>query len=81
MIGEDDLEDGALRMLEVGNRLILPEYTHIRFILTAEDVKHSFAVPALAIKCNARNKQINITPRNLFKHYSCSTSPIKLNPN
>ena len=53
MIGEDDLEDGALRMLEVDNRLILPEYTHIRFILTAADVIHSFAVPALAIKCDA----------------------------
>lgn len=37
MIGEDDLEDGALRMLEVDNRVILPEYTHIRFILSAAD--------------------------------------------
>jgi len=37
MVPEEDLEDGALRMLEVDNRLILPEHTHIRFILTAAD--------------------------------------------
>jgi len=59
MIGEDDLEDGALRMLEVDNRLILPEYTHIRFILTAADVIHSFAVPALALKCDAYPGRLN----------------------
>jgi len=59
MIGEDDLEDGALRMLEVDNRVILPEYTHIRFILTAADVIHSFAVPALALKCDAYPGRLN----------------------
>ena len=37
LIPEEDLEDGALRMLEVDNRVIVPELTHIRFILTAAD--------------------------------------------
>lgn len=37
MIPEEDLEDGGLRMLEVDNRVILPELTHIRFIITAAD--------------------------------------------
>jgi len=53
MIPEEDLEDGGLRMLEVDNRVILPELTHVRFIITSADVIHSFASPALAIKCDA----------------------------
>jgi len=59
MIPEEDLEDGALRMLEVDNRVILPEFTHVRFILTAADVIHSFAVPSLAIKCDAYPGRLN----------------------
>ncbi|PQE22338.1 cytochrome c oxidase subunit 2 (mitochondrion) protein [Rutstroemia sp. NJR-2017a BBW] len=39
-IPESDLEDGGLRMLEVDNRVILPELTHVRFIVTAADVIH-----------------------------------------
>lgn len=38
LIPESDLEDGALRMLEVDNRLIIPELTHVRFIVTGADV-------------------------------------------
>jgi len=53
MVGEDDLENGSLRMLEVDNRLVLPELTHIRIIVTAADVIHSLAVPSLGIKCDA----------------------------
>jgi Cytochrome C oxidase subunit II, periplasmic domain len=37
LVPEEDLQDGALRMLEVDNRVIVPELTHIRFILTAAD--------------------------------------------
>lgn len=43
MIPEEDLEDGGLRMLEVDNRVILPELTHVRLVITASDVIHSFA--------------------------------------
>ena len=53
LVPESDLEDGALRMLEVDNRVILPELTHVRFIVTAADVIHSYACPALGIKCDA----------------------------
>jgi ubiquinol-cytochrome c reductase cytochrome b subunit len=59
LVPESDLEDGALRMLEVDNRLILPELTHVRFIVTAADVIHSFACPALAIKCDAYPGRLN----------------------
>ena len=38
LVPESDLQDGALRMLEVDNRLIIPELTHVRFIVTGADV-------------------------------------------
>ena len=50
---ESDLDDGALRMLEVDNRLIIPKLTHVRFIVAGADVIHSLACPALGIKCDA----------------------------
>jgi len=59
LIPEADLEEGSLRMLEVDNRVIVPELTHVRFIITAGDVIHSFAIPALAIKCDAYPGRLN----------------------
>jgi heme/copper-type cytochrome/quinol oxidase subunit 2 len=58
-VPESDLDAGALRMLEVDNRVILPELTHTRFMVTAADVIHSFAVPALSIKCDAYPGRLN----------------------
>ena len=59
VIPESDLEEGGLRMLEVDNKVILPELTHIRFVVTAADVIHSFASPALGIKCDAYPGRLN----------------------
>ena len=59
LIPESDLEDGALRMLEVDNRVIIPELTHVRFIVTGADVIHSFACPSLGIKCDAYPGRLN----------------------
>ena len=59
LVPESDLEQGTLRMLEVDNRVIVPELTHIRFIITAADVIHSFACPALGIKCDAYPGRLN----------------------
>jgi heme/copper-type cytochrome/quinol oxidase subunit 2 len=53
MINESELEKGKLRMLEVDNRVILPELTHTRFNISSTDVIHSVACPALGIKCDA----------------------------
>lgn len=61
MIAEDDLELGQLRLLEVDNRVVLPVQTHIRIIITAADVLHSWAVPALGIKCDAVPGRLNQT--------------------
>jgi cytochrome c oxidase subunit 2 len=59
LVPESDLEEGGLRMLEVDNRVILPELTHVRFVVTAADVIHSFACPALGIKCDAYPGRVN----------------------
>jgi len=59
LVPSSDLEKGGLRMLEVDNRVIVPEITHTRFILTAADVIHSFAIPALGIKCDAYPGRLN----------------------
>ena len=43
-----DLEDsGGLRMLEVDNRVIVPELTHIRFVITSGDVIHKSKIGLL----------------------------------
>lgn len=59
IVPESDLEKGNLRMLEVDNKVILPEFTHVRFIVTAADVIHSYAVPSLGIKCDAYPGRLN----------------------
>jgi heme/copper-type cytochrome/quinol oxidase subunit 2 len=41
MIPEDELEFGELRLLEVDNRIVLPQNTHVRILVTAADVLHS----------------------------------------
>jgi heme/copper-type cytochrome/quinol oxidase subunit 2 len=41
MIAEDDLEEGQLRLLEVDNPIYLPVGTHVRLLVTSEDVLHS----------------------------------------
>jgi cytochrome c oxidase subunit 2 len=46
-------------MLEVDNRVIVPEETHIRFVITSGDVIHSFAMPSLGIKCDAYPGRLN----------------------
>jgi cytochrome c oxidase subunit 2 len=61
MIPADDLELGQLRMLEVDNRVILPVNTHIRILVTAADVLHSWAVPSLGVKMDACPGRLNQT--------------------
>ena len=53
LIGTDDLTIGAFRLLEVDNRVILPINTHIRLLVSAADVLHSWAVPSFGVKVDA----------------------------
>jgi len=53
MVASNDLTLGAFRLLEVDNRVVLPVKTHIRLLITAADVLHSWAVPSFGIKVDA----------------------------
>jgi len=59
LVPESDLEEGGLRMLEVDNRVILPEFTSVRLIITSGDVIHSFSCNSLGIKCDAYPGRLN----------------------
>ena len=61
MIPEDELELGELRLLEVDNRIVLPVNTHIRVLVTAADVLHSWAAPSLGVKMDACPGRLNQT--------------------
>ena len=58
-----ELPRGGVRLLEVDKVLLLPVRTNIRLIITAADVIHSWAVPALGVKmdaCPGRLNQVNL---------------------
>lgn len=61
MIAEEDLTVGAFRLLEVDHRVVLPVNTHIRVLVTAADVLHSWAVPAFGVKKDAVPGRLNET--------------------
>nr|ATY40854.1 cytochrome c oxidase subunit II [Colponema vietnamica] len=53
-------EDRLLRTVGThSDSLILPVRTHIRFLITSEDVIHSWAIPSLGIKMDAIPGRIN----------------------
>nr|YP_009144596.1 cytochrome c oxidase subunit II [Uta stansburiana]AKJ76840.1 cytochrome c oxidase subunit II [Uta stansburiana] len=56
-----DLDQGMFRLLEVDNRMIVPMESPIRMLISAEDVLHSWAVPALGIKTDAIPGRLNQT--------------------
>ena len=56
---EDLTEYSPLRLLEVDMPLVLPHSVNVKLIITAKDVLHSFAVPALGIKMDAVPGRLN----------------------
>jgi len=46
MVPTSELVKGQFRLLEVDNAIVLPVNTHIRVIVTATDVLHSWAIPS-----------------------------------
>jgi len=61
MVAEDDLTEGAFRLLEVDHRVVVPTNTHVRLLITAADVLHSWAVPSFGIKVDACPGRLNQT--------------------
>lgn len=53
------LDYGTKRLLEVDNRLVLPTNATIRFLVSASDVLHAFAVPELGFKVDAVPGRLN----------------------
>jgi len=61
LVPEESLEFGAFRMLEVDNRILIPVDHHVRVVITAADVLHSWAVPSLGVKLDAVPGRLNQT--------------------
>lgn len=60
-IPTSDLEEGQFRLLDVDNRLLVPVNTHVRYIVSSNDVIHDWAVPSLGIKIDANPGRLNQT--------------------
>ncbi len=61
MLEDDELEEGQLRLLETDNAIVLPVDTNVRLLTTADDVIHSWAVPALGVKLDSVPGRVNET--------------------
>nr|YP_009654708.1 cytochrome c oxidase subunit II [Brachymna tenuis]QCI09263.1 cytochrome c oxidase subunit II [Brachymna tenuis] len=55
----NELNSWEMRLLEVDNRTVLPMNTQTRVMVTAADVLHSWAIPALGIKIDAVPGRLN----------------------
>lgn len=61
MIPDDEIQEGQVRLLEVDNRVVLPVDTTVRIQMTAADVIHAWAVPALGVRMDAIPGRLNET--------------------
>nr|YP_009688037.1 cytochrome c oxidase subunit II [Arnoglossus tenuis]AKA95092.1 cytochrome oxidase subunit 2 [Arnoglossus tenuis] len=61
MLATSDLTPGQFRLLEADHRLVVPAITPIRMLVTAEDVLHAWALPALGVKVDAIPGRLNQT--------------------
>jgi cytochrome c oxidase subunit 2 len=61
MVADEDLQEGQERLLDTDNPVVLPVETNIRLLITASDVLHAFALPAMGIKLDAVPGQVNET--------------------
>jgi cytochrome c oxidase subunit 2 len=61
IVADADLQPGQPRLLTADNALVLPVDTNIRFLVTAGDVLHNFAMPSFGLKSDAVPGRINET--------------------
>ena len=59
MVQTGELKTGELRLLETTNPIVLPVDTGIKVLVTADDVIHSWAIPALGVKLDALPGRLN----------------------
>nr|YP_009355562.1 cytochrome c oxidase subunit II [Acanthaphritis unoorum]BAX03893.1 cytochrome c oxidase subunit II [Acanthaphritis unoorum] len=61
MIPTQDLTPGQFRLLEADHRMVVPMESPVRMLVSADDVLHSWAVPALGVKMDAVPGRLNQT--------------------
>nr|YP_009025025.1 cytochrome c oxidase subunit II [Pseudaesopia japonica]AHN95307.1 cytochrome c oxidase subunit II [Pseudaesopia japonica]AID59866.1 cytochrome c oxidase subunit II [Pseudaesopia japonica] len=61
MVPTQDLVPGQFRLLETDHRMVVPMESPIRVLVSAEDVLHSWTVPALGVKVDAIPGRLNQT--------------------
>lgn len=61
IVPEQELQEGQPRLLTTDTAVVLPVETDIRVLVTANDVLHSWAVPAFGVKMDAVPGRINET--------------------
>lgn len=61
MLEDAERPAGAPRLLAVDNELVVPVDTVVRVIVTASDVIHAFAMPAMGVKIDAVPGRLNET--------------------
>nr|YP_009258896.1 cytochrome c oxidase subunit II [Lophonectes gallus]AID59853.1 cytochrome c oxidase subunit II [Lophonectes gallus] len=61
MLPTSDLNPGQFRLLEADHRMVVPAESPVRMLVTAEDVLHSWALPALGVKVDAVPGRLNQT--------------------
>ena len=59
MIAENELKENQKRLLDVDYPLVVPEGTRIKFLITGNDVMHSFFVPSLALQVYSIAGRVN----------------------
>lgn len=52
-------ESRSIRLLDVDNRLVIPRFLPIRFLVSSSDVIHSWTVPSFGVKIDAVPGRIN----------------------
>lgn len=72
----EDLKDPSLRLLAVDNNVIVPFNKAVKFLITSNDVLHSWTVPAFGVKidaCPGRINTVTFHPKRLGIFYGqCS---------
>nr|YP_003434093.1 cytochrome c oxidase subunit II [Clinocottus analis]ACO49625.1 cytochrome c oxidase subunit II [Clinocottus analis] len=61
MVPTQDLRPGQFRLMEADHRMVIPADSPIRVLVSADDVLHSWAIPALGIKMDAVPGRLNQT--------------------
>jgi cytochrome c oxidase subunit 2 len=52
-------EDREIRLLDVDNRIVVPTFMPVRFLVSSSDVIHSWTIPSFGIKIDAVPGRIN----------------------